>query len=237
MPEYYPIMLDVRGRKAVVVGGDRVAAEKAASLAASGAQVNVLSSTFCHELLQQAEAGQVTLWHKAYEPGDLAGAFVVVAVASSQELVEAVWAETQERGQLVNIVDVPAYCTFILPSILRRAQLTIAVSTEGASPGLAKRIRQELEDYFPPAYGPYVRLAALARTLLRTSGISYEQRDAFFADFFVSGVLAQLVKGNNAEAIAITTDLLQRYGVADPSGALEKGFEGEAKKEYSYRGA
>ena len=102
------------------------AAQKAASLAASGAQVSVLSPTFCQELLREAEAGQVTLWHKAYEQGDLVGAFVVVAVASSQELVEEVWAETQQRGQLVNIVDVPAYCTFILPSILRREQLTIA---------------------------------------------------------------------------------------------------------------
>ena len=237
MPEYYPIMLDIRGRKAIVVGGDNVAAQKAASLAASGAQVSILNPTFCHELLQQAETGQVTLWKKAYEPGDLAGAFVVVAVASSPELVETVWAETQQRGQLVNIVDVPARCTFILPSILRREQLTVAVSTEGASPGLAKRIRQELEDYFPSAYGPYVRLAALARTLLRTSGVSYEQRDAFFADFFASDVLAQLVKGNSAEALAVTADLLEKYGVADTTSALQKEFEGEVQKEYSYRGA
>jgi len=237
MPEYYPVMLDVRGRRAIVVGGDKVAAEKAASLAASGAHVSVLSPTFCHELLQQAGARQVILWSKAYEPGDLAGAFVVVAVATSKELVEAVWAETQQHGQLVNIVDVPAYCTFILPSILRREQLTVAVSTEGASPGLAKRIRQELEAYFPTAYGPYLRLAALARTLLRSSGVSYQQRDAFFADFFASDVLPQLVQGNSAEAITITADLLRRYGVADPTGALKKGFEGETKKEYSYRGA
>ncbi len=237
MPEYYPVMLDIRGRKAIVVGGDKVAAEKVASLAASGAQVSALSPTFCHELLQQAEAGWVTLWQKAYEPGDLAGAFVVVAVASSPELVEAVWTETQQRGQLVNVVDVPARCTFILPSILRREQLTVAVSTEGASPGLAKRIRQELEDYFPNAYGPYVRLAALARALLRNSGVSYEQRDAFFADFFASDVLAQLVKGNGTEVLAVTADLLEKYGVADPAEILKKGFEGEAKKEYSYRGA
>src|ERR1700694_3342048 len=164
MPKYYPIMLDVRGREAIVVGGNRVAAEKAASLSASGARVTVLSPTFCPELLIQAESKQVTLQRKTYVPGDLAGAFVVVAVAESPELVEAIWAETQERGQLVNIVDVPAYCTFILPSILRREHLTISVSTEGASPGLARRIRQQLEAYFPLAYGPYLRLAALARS-------------------------------------------------------------------------
>lgn len=238
MPKYYPIMLDVRGREAIVVGGNRVAAEKAASLSASGAHVTVLSPTFCPELLIQAESKQVTLRRKTYESGDLAGAFVVVAVAESPELVETIWAETQEREQLVNIVDVPAYCTFILPSILRREQLTIAVSTEGASPGLAKRFRQELEAHFPLAYGPYLRLAALARACLRDSGVSYEQRDSFFADFFTSDVLAQLVKGNTAEAITITADLLQRYGIAVEAGRLRQSLDAEEdEKEYSYRGA
>jgi precorrin-2 dehydrogenase/sirohydrochlorin ferrochelatase len=238
MPEYYPIMLDVRGRKAIVVGGNRVAAEKAASLSASGARVTVLSTTFCPELLRQAESKQVVLQRKTYQPGDLAGAFVVVAVAESPELVEAIWAETQEHGQLVNIVDMPKYCTFILPSILRREQLTISVSTEGASPGLAKRIRQELEAHFPLAYGPYLRLAALARTRLRDSGVSYEQRDSFFADFFTSDVLAHLVKGNTPEATTITADLLRRYGVAVEASTLQEGFtEDEEEKEYGYRGA
>ena len=127
MPRYYPVMLDIRDRLAIVVGGDRVAAEKAAALTASGARVSVLSPAFCDELLQQAERKQVTLLRKAYEPGDLAGAFVVIAATNNPQLIEAIWAETQERGQLVNIVDVPAYCSFILPSILRRDQLTIAV--------------------------------------------------------------------------------------------------------------
>src|SRR6266581_8912526 len=123
MPKYYPIMLDVRDRLAIVIGGDRVAAEKAAALAASGARVSVLSPAFCDELLQQAEREQVTLRWKAYKPGDLAGAFVVIAATKDPQLIEAIWAETQERGQLVNIVDVPEYCSFILPSVLRREQL------------------------------------------------------------------------------------------------------------------
>ena len=235
MPKYYPIMLDVRDREAIVVGGNKIAAEKAASLSASGARVTVLSPTFCAELLQQAESKQVALWRKAYEHGDLAGAFVVVAVAESPEFARAIWNETQERGQLVNIVDVPEYCSFILPSILRREQLTIAVSTEGASPGLAKRIRQELEDYFPLAYGPYLRLAALARGYLRKSGVSYEQRDCFFADFFTSDALAQLISGNPAGATNTTIELLARYGVAVAAGELDESLE--EKKELSHRGA
>ncbi len=116
MPKYYPVMLDVRDRLAIVVGGDRVAAEKAAALSASGALVHVICLEFCDELLLQAERKQVTLLRKTYEPGDLAGAFVSIAATSDPGLVQAIWAETQERGQLVNIVDMPEYCASSLPS-------------------------------------------------------------------------------------------------------------------------
>ncbi len=227
MPNYYPVMLDVRGRLAIVVGGDRVAAEKAAGLAASGADVRVISPQFCDELLAQAEHKRVTLRHKAYEPGDLAEAFVVIAATNDPQLVQAIWTETQERGQLVNIVDIPAYCSFILPSILRREPLTIAVSTEGASPSLAKRIRQDLEEIFPPAYGTYLRLAALARTYLRQHGVSYDRRDDFFNDFHTSSVLASLVEEDIPRAAAITASLLQRYGIDVPAHMLAADLEEE----------
>lgn len=216
MHAYYPLMLDLRGRSAIVIGGDSVAAGKAATLAASSALVKVLSATCCPEMIQLAEEQQVTLAYKAYQPGDLAGAFVVVAATNDRQLIEAIWAETQERGQLVNIVDVPKYCNFIVPSILRRGQLTIAVSTEGASPGLAKRIRHELEEHFPPMYGTYIQLASIVRKHLRASSVSYERRDDFFGDFFDSDVLAQIVSGNIEQAIATTEDLLQRYDIALP---------------------
>lgn len=211
MPKYYPIMLDVRGRPALVVGGSRVAAEKAAALAASGAMVTVMNPDFSEELLLMEQRREVTLLRKAYEAGDLAGAFVVVAATSDPLLIEDIWNETQQRGQLVNIVDVPARCSFILPSILRREQLTIAVSTDGASPGLAKRIRQRLELLFPPAYGAYLRLAAIARGHLRAQGISYERRDEFFGDFDNSDILGLLADQNDTAALAATTGLLRSY--------------------------
>ena len=227
MPNYYPLMLDVRGRQAIVIGGDRVAAEKAAALVASGARVSVLSREFCAELLALAEQKQLTLRRKTYEPGDLAGAFVVIAATNDPQLIQAIWAETQERGQPVNIVDVPEYCSFILPSVLRRGQLTIAVSTEGASPGLAKRIRHSLEEFFPIAYGTYVQLAALARAYLRKEGVSYDRRDDFFSDFFTSDVLAQLVEGNKAQATLTTAALLRKYNIDVPASVLEAALEEE----------
>jgi precorrin-2 dehydrogenase/sirohydrochlorin ferrochelatase len=214
MPNYYPVMLDLRGRPATVVGGDAAAAEKAAGLAAAGAAVTVQSHAFCDDLEAMAARGEVTLRRKAYASGDLAGAFIVVAaVTYDQPLVEAVWAETQARGQLTNIVDVPARCNFIVPSILRRDQLTIAVSTEGAAPGLAKRIRQRLEGLFPPAYGAYLRLGAVARAHLRGHGVSYNRRDQFFGDYVASGALARLAEDDTAGAAAVTSALLSRYDV------------------------
>jgi precorrin-2 dehydrogenase/sirohydrochlorin ferrochelatase len=221
MPKYYPIMLDVRGREAIVIGGDALAAEKAAALFRSGARVTAISPAFGAELQEQAARQEVTLLSKAYKPGDLARAFVVIAATNDPQLIEQIWQETQERGQLVNIVDVPARCNFILPSIMRRGQLTIAVSTEGASPSLAKRIRQQLEDIFPPAYDRYMQLATVARTLLRErKDISYDQRDQFFGDFFTSEILHLLSVGNEQEALTITVQLLKQHGVATTTTTL-----------------
>ena len=227
MSKYYPIMLDIRGRLALVIGGDRIAAEKAAALAASGANVTVLSPTFGEEVRQQAARHEVTLWQKTYEKGDLAGAIIVIAATNDQALIDSLCVETQERGQLLNVVDVPEYCSFIVPSILRRGQLTIAVSTEGASPSLAKRIRRSLEDLYPPAYDRYLRLASLARARLRQQGVSYERRDDFFGNYYSSHILQKLVDGDVEAAAQETSDLLQNYAVIVSSSALEAGLEEE----------
>lgn len=222
MPNYYPIMLDVRGREALVIGGNTIAAEKAASLCSSGARVSVLSLKFCEALQEMAARGEVTLRTDAYEPGMLAGAFVVVATTNDSAQIEAIWQEAQQRRQLLNIVDVPAYCNFIVPSILRRDQLTIAVSTEGATPGLAKRIRQQLESLFPPTYGLYIRLAAHARAYLRHYQVTYAERDHFFGDFFTSDILTHLRAGDAKQATKVTSELLARYNIAVPDETLYK---------------
>jgi len=123
MPKYYPIMLDVRGRPALVIGGERIAAEKAAALLASGAHVTIMSTEFGPEVLALQEQHAVGLRRKAYEPGDLAGAFVIIAATNDKHLIEALWAEAQEHNQLLNIVDVPARCAFIIPSTTLSADM------------------------------------------------------------------------------------------------------------------
>ncbi len=228
MPNYFPIMLDVRGRQALVIGGDAVAAQKAASLLASGAVVVVQSEEFCEELLELAEQRRLSLRCKAYTPGDLADAFVVIASTSDMQQARTLWAEAYGRGQPINIVDVPAYCSFIMPSVLRRGQLTVAVSTEGTNPSLARRIRHQLEDSFPPNYDAYLRLATLARAHLRRAGISYQQRDVFFGDFFASDILSLLSEGETMQAVMHTSTLLQAYGLDVDASDLAAEFEEEA---------
>lgn len=218
-------MLNLRERRALVIGGDGIAAEKATALAAAGARVTVMSASFCEALPSLAARRDlsVALWQKEYAPGDLAGYFVVVAATTSEpELTEAIWREAREHNTLLNVVDVPARCDFIVPSILRRGQLTLAVSTEGASPALAKRVRQQLEGVFSAAYAPYLRLAAAARTYLRQSGVSYGQRDNFFGAFFASDALARIEAGDTAGAAASTAALLRTYAITVPAHALEE---------------
>lgn len=226
MPNYYPIMLDVRNRMALVIGGDRIAAEKATNLSLCGAQVTVMAPDFCTELLDLEHSGAISLRYKTYEPGDLAGAFVVIATTTHDlPLSQAIWHEAQERGQLLNTVDMPAYCNFILPSILRRGHLTISVSTEGASPSLAKRIRQELEDHFPAAYAAYLQIAATVRINIKKAGLSYKERDDFFRDFFASDVLDLLIKGDKVEASKLTVQLLHHHDVDIPVSAILNDLE------------
>ena len=213
MPNYYPIMLDIRERQALVLGGERMAAEKANALYACGAHVTAQWSNFCPELLAMAEDNKISLRYKTYERGDLAAAFVVVAAINEPALVQQIWQEAQERNQLLNVVDVPAYCNFIVPSVLRRGPFTVTVSTEGASPSLAKRVRQQLEAQFPPTYATYIQLAAVVRAYMRNAGLSYDTRDTFFGDFFTSDILKLLIQGEKALALALTVELLRRYNV------------------------
>ncbi len=123
MPRYYPVMLDIQGRAAVIIGGNEIAAEKAAALAACGAQVTAISPTCSDALRTQAKQGTARLCQRHYRPDELAGAFIVIAVTNDQTMIEAIWSETRRHGQLVNIVDKPRRCSFILPSILRRGSL------------------------------------------------------------------------------------------------------------------
>lgn len=167
---HYPIFLELAGRPCVVVGGGAVAERKVAALAAAGARVTVVSPTLTPALAERAQAGQIGWVSRAYRPGDLAGAQLAVVAADDPETSAAVAGEGRQRGVWVNAADEPDRCDFILPSILRRGPLTVAVATGGACPALSRVVREELESHLTEDWAGLADLAGEVRRELRGRG-------------------------------------------------------------------
>jgi precorrin-2 dehydrogenase/sirohydrochlorin ferrochelatase len=164
----YPIyLIGMERRRVVVVGGGGVAARKVGGLLEADARVTVISPILTPELETLAEARRIAVIGRPYRQGDLAGAFLVIAAANDPDVNQAVWQEAEQRGCLVNVVDDPAHCNFITPAIVRRGDVTLAISTGGASPALARRLREQLEAQVGPEYGELARLLAELRPELR----------------------------------------------------------------------
>ncbi len=167
---YYPVFLDIKNKQCVVVGGGTVALRKVNMLLDHAAQVTVISPQLCSELDTMAES-TISLIHREYQSGDLKGAFVVVAATNDPVINEQIAGEASDRGILINIVDVPALSNFIVPSYLRRGDLTIAVSTSGKSPALSRKIRTKLEDAFEQEYADLIAMVEEVRAELKSEDI------------------------------------------------------------------
>src|SRR3989440_9685249 len=176
----YSACLRLSARPCLVVGGGEVGVEKVEGLLACGADVTLVAPEAVSELQELAAEGSIRWERRAFEPGDLDGRFLVIAATADTEVNISVYEEAERRAMLVNVVDVPPLCNFILPAIVRQGPLAIAISTAGASPALAKRMKREIA----AAYGePYARLAVLlnevrgwAKGMLPT----YQDRKEFF---------------------------------------------------------
>jgi precorrin-2 dehydrogenase / sirohydrochlorin ferrochelatase len=167
---YYPVLLDLAGRRCVMVGGGLVAERRVEGLLAAGAQVIVISPRLTRALDALAAAERIYHEPRGYREGDLAGADLVFVATDTGEVNAAVAREARERGLWVNAADDPARCTFILPALVRRGDLTVAVATGGSSPALARAIREELEAYLTDDYTTLASIAAEARRELRAAG-------------------------------------------------------------------
>ena len=164
---YYPIFLEMAHRPCVVIGGGAVAERKVEGLLGVGAAVTIISPALSAPLAALARAGKVRHVAREYAPGDLAG-YQFAFIATGDRKVNASAArEGRERGVWVNAVDDPARCDFILPAVIRRGQLVVAVATGGASPTLTRAIRDELETYFTEEYAALADIVAEVRRELR----------------------------------------------------------------------
>lgn len=208
----YPIALvGLEHARCVVVGGGRVAARKVAALREAGARPVVISPLLCESLQQQAECGEIETIERAYCPGDLERARLVIAATDEPAVNEAVWREAESRGCLVNVVDDPAHCNFHVPATVRRGALTISVSTGGNSPGLARRLRKGLEAQFDAAYEPYLALLGEFRPLVRERIADPAQRKALWAALLDSDLLEWLRDGRRQAARQRALDIIDTF--------------------------
>ena len=168
---YYPVFLDLAGRPSLVIGGGEVGLQKVRGLLAADAAVTVVSPQL-HPLLEEWQrAGRIIHIARAYQPGDMAG-FTIVMIATDDRSANAtIRAEGCQRRIWVNAADDPSNCDFILPSVVRRGRITIAISTNGGSPAMARRIREELNDYFTEEFEPLADLLAEVRADLKRRGV------------------------------------------------------------------
>lgn len=181
----YPVFLKLGGRRALIVGGGRMAALRAGQLIGSGASVTVVASKVSAEIEEMASDGPVELIRRGFERSDLNdGYYIVIGATNDPEVQKAVFEEAERRGILCNVVDNPSRCNFYTPAVVERGDLKIAISTSGRSPLLAGKLRRYLEEAIPENAADLTEAVGLLRSRLK-SEIPYdlERQKKLIGDF------------------------------------------------------
>src|SRR5580658_9625926 len=166
----------LEGKHCLVVGAGRVGEPKISGLIDTGARVHVIAITATDQVREWGNAGRIELELRAFSQIDLAGKFLVIVATDSNSLNEFIYREAQLRGVLCNVVDVPEFCDFFYPAVVRRGDLQIAISTSGQSPSLAQKLRQQLEQQFGPRYADWVTELGETRRLVQASDLAPEKK-------------------------------------------------------------
>lgn len=173
----FPLFLKLTARPTVVIGAGYLAESKIESLLAAQAHVTVIAPRVNDRVRELAEGGEIYLHERSYQTGDLAGAFLAVAATDDPAVNRAVFAEAEAAGVLVNSVDDPPFCDFYFPSVVRRGDLLIAISTAGQSPALAQRLRKEINALLPLDTGDWLaELGNLRREVLQLEPLNEERK-------------------------------------------------------------
>ncbi|MFH1350138.1 MAG: bifunctional precorrin-2 dehydrogenase/sirohydrochlorin ferrochelatase [Pseudomonadota bacterium] len=213
---YYPILIDLTGKRVVVVGGGAVAQRKIETLLEYGAIVDVISRDLTPLLSKYEEEGKIRLLDLEFGEKALDGAFMVIAATDDPGLNHEVSKHARAKGLLINAVDQPNDCNFIVPAILRRGELTIAVSTSGKSPALAKKVREKLEQSFGSEYESFLNLMGWLRQEILSRGFSQDKNSRLFHELVDSPLLYTIGQKDWKKAAAIINDILQtRYSEGD----------------------
>ena len=196
---YYPLFADVEGRLCVVIGGGLIAQRKTTTLLGYGARVTVISPAITRRLAAYAKDGKIRYVARRFRPADLQGAWLVYASTNDQRINELVFRSATARRIWTNVVDQKPLCSFIAPAILRRGPLTVAVSTGGASPSIAKQVRSEIGRMIGAEYTPMLSLLASLRGVAKRKLPSYQDRKVYF-DRLARGSVFGLVRAGKRDA-------------------------------------
>lgn len=200
----FPVNLRLDGRPCVVIGGGRIAEGKVEALLAAGARVTVIAPEITASLAALAETHEIVHFERPAQPGDLRAAFLAVAASDDADVQRAVATEAEAAGVLLNVVDVPRLCTFTFPAIHRQGGVTVAVSSGGASPGLARRIRDDLARHVGPEHATFARLLGRVRERLEPGA----ERRGVLRGLLASPILEWLRQGRFEDI----DELLARVG-------------------------
>jgi precorrin-2 dehydrogenase / sirohydrochlorin ferrochelatase len=213
--DLYVACINLTDRRALVVGAGPVGLEKVEGLLTCNAIVTVVAPDAHPKIQELASKGDLEWREREYDPADLDGCFLAIAATSDTELNTRIFKDAEARSMLINVVDVPHLCNFILPAILRRGPLAIAISTSGASPALAKRMKAEADRMFGPEYARLAELLDELRAWAKETLPTYEARRDFF-EAIVNGSpdpIELLRQGNEFELM----ELLERTRKANES--------------------
>jgi len=177
---YYPVFLELKGRPCLVIGGGGIAYQKAKALVACGARVRVVSPELSKDLQRLLRRRKMTWRRGLFKSADLKGAELVVAATDNQVVNKQAYRLAAQRGIWINVVDQPRLCSFIVPSVVRRGKLTVAISTSGISPALSKWIRKDLERRYGPELGKLLARSAKVRGAIREAVPSYSKRKRLY---------------------------------------------------------
>lgn len=213
--DYLPIFYRIKQRSCLVVGGGSIAARKVSLLRKAGADVTVVSPELCDELQQLASSNKIRYLNRGYVENDLDDCVLVIAATDQRDVNELITAHAMSRHIPVNVVDNTALCSFIMPSIIDRSPLQIAVSTGGSSPVLARLIRTRLEGLIPTAYGRLGALVESFRSKVKSAFPRVEQRRHFW-ETILEGTVAELVFSGHDDKARVMLEQAIENGSASP---------------------
>ncbi len=210
MNRLYPVFLLLSGKPCVVVGGGCIALQKTRALVEAEAKLRIISPEIIEALEAMADEGAIHIERRNYEPGDLTGAFLVIAATDKPAINHAVREEALERKVLCNVVDDPEFCDFYVPSIHTTGDLKIAISSNAMSPAISKKMRRELGDLYGPTVAEALRLMARAREKLKIEVPDYKERGRLLSKILGDQPLHEMEREGEA-ALARLREALSRW--------------------------